>query len=116
MGKLASKGTSGVQYVKVDVQKHGGLAHESGVRSIPDTRIYHNGRKVASFVGTKNASSIEKILSQHRSRLVPAENTAPTSGTQSAPVVPATVSPAERAIAPERAAPLPPGIQRIPAS
>lgn len=116
MGKLASQGTPGVQYTKVDVRKHGGLAQESGVRSIPDTRIFHNGRQVASFVGTKNASSIEKLLSKHRSRLVPNVVKAPSAGSSSAPVVPGSTQYEERAITPEERKPLPPGIQRIPAS
>jgi len=73
MGKLAAKGTPGVQYTKLDVRKYGSLAQQFGVRSIPDTRVFHNGTQVSAFVGMKSGKAIEKLLAAHRSKLVPNE-------------------------------------------
>jgi len=106
MGKLAAKGTPGVQYTKLDVQKYGTVAQQFGVRSIPDTRVFHNGKQVAAFVGSKNGKAIEKILAPHRSKLVASETT---SGAENGNVLPQAIQPAGRTQ-------LPPGIRAIPAS
>ena len=104
--KLAAKGTPGVQYAKLDVQKYGNVAQHYSVRSIPDTRIYHNGVQVGAFVGSRNAKAIEKLLAPHRSKLVRNE-VAPEEA------VPDTAQPANQ---PSSKRKLPPGIQAIPAS
>lgn len=71
MGKLASKGQPGVQYGKVDLRKNPHLGQEYNVRSIPDTRIFHNGEEIGSFVGSRDAASIETMVGQYLASVRP---------------------------------------------
>lgn len=65
MGKLASKGQPGVQYGKVDLAKNPQMGAKFNVRSIPDTRIFHNGEQIGAFVGSRDAASLEKLVGQY---------------------------------------------------
>ena len=106
LGKLANKGAPGVQYTKLDVRKHGLIAQQHGVSSIPDTRVFHNGAEVAAFTGLRGAAAIEKLLAPHRANLIADKSSASTD----APVeVPQAIQPGDPKT-------LPPGIQPIPAS
>ncbi|GHC45332.1 hypothetical protein GCM10007100_08260 [Roseibacillus persicicus] len=118
MGKLASQGQPGVQYAKVDLGKNPQMGQEYGVRSIPDTRIFHNGKQIGKFVGSCSEKVLKNMVTNYLSSVRPVE-TAPSEPSsnlpeegQEAPVA-APVVPAIRPAVQNDG--LPPGIQRIPA-
>lgn len=127
MGKLAKQGQPGVQYAKVDLRKNPQMGQEYGVRSIPDTRFFHNGKEIGKFVGSCNEALLRKMVTGYLSSVRPPEEVVPSprQGKQgavagSARAVTPTVAPAppapEPAIRPAvKSDGLPPGIQRIPA-
>lgn len=112
MGKLASKGTPGVQYGKVDLRKHPQMGAEFNVRSIPDTRIFHDGKEIGGFVGSRDAASLEKMVAQYLASVKPVGemNPAAPKVDQNGRALPPS-EPMKPAIQPEPAnRPLPPGI------
>ncbi len=48
--------------VAVNVDNHGPLAEQYGVRSIPNVKLFHQGKVVAEFVGVKSASDLRTWL------------------------------------------------------
>ena len=112
LGKLASKGQPGVQYGKVDLQKDSGLGATYEVRTIPDTRFFHDGKEIGRFIGTMKEASIEKLVNQHLAAVKPVGMPDPAgplleqNGKMLAPVD--TVLPAIRPEPAQRS--LPPGI------
>lgn len=118
LGKLASKGQPGVQYGKVDLQKDGQLGAEYNVRSIPDTRIFHNGKEIGKFVGSMDGARIEKMVAEHLASVRPegemgsGELRVDANGRALPPVN--SIQPAIRPESSSRG--LPPGITPIPAS
>lgn len=65
MRKLASQGQPGVQYGKVDLRQNPQMGEQFGVRSIPDTRIFHNGQQIGAFVGSRDRAALEKLVAVH---------------------------------------------------
>ena len=63
--KLAEEGQPGVQYAKVDLQKTPEMGKVHGVSTIPDTRIFHNGKQIGQFVGNADSAAIEEMLATH---------------------------------------------------
>lgn len=50
------------EVIKVDVDKHNGLAIKNGVMSVPTVFIYKNGEIVDKFIGFRSKEEIEEIL------------------------------------------------------
>lgn len=118
LGKLASKGQPGVQYGKVDLQKNGALGAEYDVRSIPDTRIFHDGKEIGKFVGSMDGASVEELVSQYLASVRPVGEMNPAGPRvdQNGRALP-PVDTIQPAIRPEPAIrSLPPGITPLPAS
>lgn len=65
-----------ITVVKVNVREHNKYASKQGVRSIPDTRIYYNQKKVQRFVGFRPKSDIERMIEPYLKRAIAAEVTA----------------------------------------
>lgn len=89
---------------KVDVDKQGALAQRHGVRSIPDVRIFRDGRQVDRFVGDLASDEIRKMLARHSAGLP--------ESTPSAPAGTATQADPEPPIRPMEKDWRPPGIER----
>ena len=63
--KIADENSSSVVICKVNVDKFGGLASEDGVSSIPDVRIFLDGKRVDSFVGARPESDVRKRIEKY---------------------------------------------------
>lgn len=89
---------------KVDVDRQSSLAQRHGVRSIPDVRIFRDGREVDRFVGGIPDSEIRAKLEKHSAGLsAPEPAPAPDA---------ATPGSSEPAIRPMEKDWRPPGIER----
>lgn len=114
---------------KVNVDQNGALAARHGVRSIPDVRIYKEGKQVDRFTGAMPANLIRAMIDRHLATVTsPPPAPAPPAATNPAPSPAAPVAPPAPG-APDPAAPpappqpkplttpmskdwMPPGIQR----
>ncbi|MDY0148833.1 MAG: thioredoxin [Kiritimatiellia bacterium] len=56
---------SEVKIGKVNVDDHGELATDFGVRTIPYLVMFKNGEKVADFVGLRQANVLTEALTAH---------------------------------------------------
>ncbi len=65
MRELASKGTPGVQFGEVDLGKHPALGDEHNIKSIPETRIYHNGAEIGGFKGVRDGEKVATLIGQY---------------------------------------------------
>ena len=63
--EISEKYTEKIKVVKVNVDEEESLAVRFGVASIPTVIFFKNGQTVASFVGVKGISEIEKIVNKH---------------------------------------------------
>lgn len=60
--ELAAQYAGVIAVAAVDVDKVGALAEAYGVRSIPDVRIFKQGKEVKSFVGLRDKEDYIKVL------------------------------------------------------
>lgn len=102
--KLAARGTPGVFYGKADVEKMGSLPQQLGVRTIPDTRIFFDGKQVGEFKGTHSEKKIAQLIAAKLQSVKPRTK------------VVAGESSGQGSIVPAKKGQLPPGITPIPAS
>lgn len=63
--EISEKYAEKIKVVKVNVDEEESLAVKFGVASIPTVIFFKNGQTVASFVGFKGISEIEKIVNKH---------------------------------------------------
>lgn len=63
--EISEKYAEKIKVVKVNVDEEESLAVRFGVASIPTVIFFKNGQTVASFVGFKGISEIEKIANKH---------------------------------------------------
>ncbi len=90
---------------KVDIDQARELAQKEGVSSIPDVRLYREGKLVDKFVGAVDAEKIRSLFQQHTEGLQIAAVDKANPG-QPAP------APVEPAIQPMKKGWLPPGVER----
>lgn len=103
LGSLAAQGTPGVAYGKVDVDQAGAVAQKMGVRGIPDTRIFHDGKQIGAFTGFRSAEQIQQLVNAR----LEAVNPQP---------MPGQANGGAGSIEPAKKGALPPGITPVPAS
>ncbi len=60
--KAAEEANGRWTLVAVNVDNHGDLAQQFGIRSIPNVKLFHRGVVVAEFVGVKSASELRSWL------------------------------------------------------
>jgi putative thioredoxin len=101
--KLAHESGGRIALGKVNVDHARDLAAKHGVQSIPDVRIFLNGRQVDRFVGALPENEIRNRLEPHLKDITP-----PAMGTQANPQTKAK----EPVTAPMGKDWLPPGMQR----
>lgn len=63
--EISEKYAEKIKVVKVNVDEEESLVVRFGVASIPTVIFFKNGQTVASFVGFKGISEIEKIVNKH---------------------------------------------------
>lgn len=63
--KVAEDHEGKVVLVKVNVDEYQENARELGVSSIPDVRLFRDGKAVAGFVGAKSESAIMEWLEEN---------------------------------------------------
>ncbi len=54
-----------IKVVKINVDEEESIAAKLGISSIPTVIFYKNGKTVASFLGVRRASEIEKIIEKN---------------------------------------------------
>ncbi len=54
-----------IKVVKINVDEEESIAAKLGISSIPTVIFYKNGKTVASFLGVRSASEIEKIIEKN---------------------------------------------------
>lgn len=106
--KVAAEFPGTVVLGKVDVDQAPDVAAKHGVSSIPDVRLYINGRMVDKFVGLMSEEELRRLLETHSSDIkpvaaVPAKK--PSADAEPAPQ-------AEPSVQPMKKDWLPPGIQK----
>jgi thioredoxin len=69
--KISGENSSTVLVCKVNVDKFGQLAVQEGVKSIPDVRIYLDGRLVDKFVGVPPEAEVRKRIEARVSHQAP---------------------------------------------
>lgn len=96
---------------KVNVDQNGALAARHGVRSIPDVRIYQNGKEVDRFLGAMPTNLIREKIDQHLATVTaaPAAPPAPGAPDSAAPAAPPQPKPLTAPMSKDW---MPPGIQR----
>ena len=52
-------------YVGVDVDECEEFSGESGISSIPDVRLFKDGKEIHKFVGFKNADQLKELYTAH---------------------------------------------------
>jgi thioredoxin len=67
--RLAAESGGKVVIGKIDVDAHPSLAEKAGVRSIPDVRVFRDGRQVDRFIGVMNKGEIQRMLAKHSTGL-----------------------------------------------
>ena len=60
--KAAAEAEGRWALVAVNVDNHGPLAEQYGIRSIPNVKLFHRGKVVAEFVGVKSAGDLRSWL------------------------------------------------------
>lgn len=103
LDRIASDHGGVVLIGKVNVEQNGEIATSAGVRSIPDVRIFRDGREVDRFVGLPGDDEVRRRIEIHTKGLTAADPDAPAGETPAA---------SEPNIAPAPKDWLPPGIQR----
>lgn len=58
LNEIAENSLSGVQVCKVNVDEHKSLAARHGIRGIPTTILFKNGKEINRFVGVKSKDFI----------------------------------------------------------
>ncbi len=99
--KIAEDHTSTLLVCKVNVDKFRELATQEGIKSIPDVRIFVDGKLVDQFVGAPSEAEVRKRIEVHALHLPPLPE---------ADVAPK--KPKETIIRPMTKDWMPPGIQR----
>lgn len=87
---------------KINVDEAQTLAGDQGVRSIPDVRIYRDGKEVERFVGVLGESEIRSLLAKHTQGLPDAATPATATPKKEPSITPATKGDKT----------LPPGVER----
>ncbi|WAC20631.1 thioredoxin [Luteolibacter sp. SL250] len=82
---LAEESGGKVIIGKVDVDAHPALAEKAGVRSIPDVRVFRDGRQVDRFIGLLKKGEIQKMFAKHSGGLGVKATTVADGGTPPAP-------------------------------
>ncbi len=103
LDRIANDNAGVVLIGKINVDQNGGLAATEGVRSIPDVRIFRDGREVDRFVGMPPEDEVRQRIESHTKGLKVA---APATSEGETPPTP------EPIIAPSSKDWLPPGMQR----
>jgi thioredoxin-like negative regulator of GroEL len=88
----------------VNIDHAKGIAQREGVRSIPDVRIFRDGKEVHRFVGAVDAAGIRALFQEHGEGLQVA--------TQEAPAASTSPPTAEPSIQPMKKDWRPPGVER----
>jgi len=65
-----------VRLGKINVDHARELAQEQDVEGIPDVRFYVDGQLVHKFVGGESKATIEKLIAEHTSSIVPTDDSA----------------------------------------
>ena len=104
--KIAGENSSTVRVCKVNVDQHRELSTQQQVSSIPDVRIYMDGKLAEKFVGAAPEPAVRKLIEGLVRRLPPTPPATDKAGD------PAPAKPKEPAIQPMTKDWLPPGIQR----
>jgi thioredoxin 1 len=64
LDEIAASLADKVKVVKVNVAENEDLASEYGVQSIPDIRIFKNGKIVGELVGMQSKANLEKKIEE----------------------------------------------------
>jgi thioredoxin 1 len=62
LNEIAESDNSGLQVCKVNVDEYQSLASKHGVRGIPTTILFRNGKEIDRFVGVKTKDFILKQI------------------------------------------------------
>ncbi len=60
--KAAAEAGDRWKLVAVNVDNHGDLAQQYGIRSIPNVKLFHKGKVIAEFVGVKSEADLRTWL------------------------------------------------------
>ena len=101
--KVAGEFNGKVSIGKINVDQSRELAQDEGVSSIPDVRLYRDGKRVDRFVGSMDAEKLRSLFQQHSAGLQVATVAEETPGPP---------APAEPAIQPMKRGWVPPGVER----
>ncbi len=63
--QLAKESGGKIILGKIDVDAHPTLAERAGVRSIPDVRVFRDGRQVDRFIGVLGKKEIQAMFAKH---------------------------------------------------
>ena len=85
LAKLAQVHGNKVVVLKVNVATQGEMAHKAGVRSIPDTRLYHAGRELSREVGGLYFEQLEQMVLKNAGKLPPVAAVAGTRSLEAKP-------------------------------
>lgn len=67
--RLAAESGGKVIIGKVDVDANPALAEKAGIRSIPDVRVFRDGKQVDRFIGVLKEGDIRKMFAKHSAGL-----------------------------------------------
>lgn len=65
LDRIASEHGGSVVIGKVNIDKSSQLASQEKVRSIPDVRIYRDGKRVDQFIGLPEESEVRRRIESH---------------------------------------------------
>ncbi|WP_193210841.1 thioredoxin family protein [Luteolibacter marinus] len=68
--EVAGEFSGRVSLGKIDVDHARDLAQREGVRSIPDVRLYRDGKLVDKFIGGRDAGRVRSLFEQHSQDIV----------------------------------------------
>ncbi len=67
--RLAAESGGKIVIGKIDVDANPALAEKAGIRSIPDVRVFRDGRQVDRFIGVLKEGDIQKMFAKHSAGL-----------------------------------------------
>lgn len=111
---LAKQDGDKVVVLQVNVDRQRALAQRAGVRSIPDTRLYFDGRQLERKMGGMHLSQLSQMVQRHASKLPspPAANPAALASAGTPKKVSTNDNADGPAIVPMDKSWLPPGVTR----
>lgn len=114
LDRVATSHGGSVLVGKINIDKNPDLAAKEGVSSIPDVRIFFDGKEVDRFVGMPGEDEVKQRIEAQTKKLKVIEPVAPETeaATDEAPAPPIPPKTPQPTIAPGSKDWLPPGMQR----